>query len=103
MNGNCWGHRLVKGAKISMDVVEVASPTAPPGNGGGKWDGVVWAQCDALPLGPASNCKIVDDGGGGWRSTGRRRRSKTYFCTGWARILVVVGGSDPGLGDPKIL
>ena len=87
---------LVKGAQISMDIVEVAPPT-----GSGAWSGTeLFGHNATLPLGPASNCKILTTAAA-LEKYGPKATFKTFLYK-VGEDLVVVGGGDPGLGDPKI-
>ncbi|HUO09628.1 MAG TPA: D-alanyl-D-alanine carboxypeptidase/D-alanyl-D-alanine-endopeptidase [Phycisphaerae bacterium] len=85
------GSPLVKGALVSMDVVEVK------GNGGSV---ELFGHNATMPLGPASNCKILTTAAA-LEKYGARASFKTYLYK-VGEDLVVVGGGDPGLGDPKI-
>src|SRR5271170_4458379 len=84
------GSPLVKGASISLDVVEVTP------QGGVE----VYGHNATLPLGPASNCKLLTTAAALERY-GAKASFKTYLYK-VGEDLVVVGGGDPGLGDPKL-
>ena len=81
------GSELVKGATVGMDVVEIGR-------------GEVYAHNATLPLGPASNCKLLTTAAA-FERYGSRATFKTYLYR-VGEDLVVVGGGDPGLGDPKL-
>ena len=94
------GSSAVKGAQISMDIVEVASPTAPPGNGGGSGT-ELFGHNATLPLGPASNCKILTTAAA-LEKYGPKATFKTFLYR-VGEDLGGGGGGDRGVGDPKIL
>jgi serine-type D-Ala-D-Ala carboxypeptidase/endopeptidase (penicillin-binding protein 4) len=85
------GSPLVKGAQISMDIVEVT------GDGSAT---ELFGHNATTPLGPASNCKILTTAAA-LEKYGPKASFKTYLYS-VGPDLVVVGGGDPGLGDPKI-
>ncbi len=85
------GSDLVKGASVSLDVVEVS----------GRPGGIeVYAHNATLPLGPASNCKLLTTAAA-FERYGAKATFKTYLYK-VGDDLVVVGGGDPGLGDAKL-
>ena len=84
------GSSMVKGASVSMDVVEVTA------KGGVE----LYGHNATLPLGPASNCKLLTTAAA-LEKYGPKASFKTYLYK-VGEDLVVVGGGDPGLGDPKI-
>ena len=86
------GSELVKGASISMDVVEVGSAS----NRGTE----LYAHNATLPLGPASNCKLLTTAAA-FETYGAKATFKTYLYK-IGDDLVIVGGGDPALGDAKL-
>ncbi|HEY4329097.1 MAG TPA: D-alanyl-D-alanine carboxypeptidase, partial [Phycisphaerae bacterium] len=80
----------LKGAAVSMDVQEITShgPT------------VLYSHDATLPLGPASNCKLLTTAAA-FERYGAAATFKTYLYQ-VGSDLVLVGGGDPGLGDVKI-
>jgi D-alanyl-D-alanine carboxypeptidase/D-alanyl-D-alanine-endopeptidase (penicillin-binding protein 4) len=83
---------LVKGASISLNVVEVGA------NGARSTE--LYAHNATLPLGPASNCKLLTTAAA-FETYGPKAAFKTYLYQ-VGEDLVIVGGGDPALGDAKL-
>jgi len=84
------GSDLVKGASISLDVVEV-TPKGPV---------ELYGYHATTPLGPASNCKLLTTS-----AAFEKYGAKAAFKTMLYKVgddLLIVGGGDPGLGDSKL-
>jgi D-alanyl-D-alanine carboxypeptidase/D-alanyl-D-alanine-endopeptidase (penicillin-binding protein 4) len=90
------GSALVKGASISLDVVEVVRGT---GGGAGR-NNEIYSHNATLPLGPASNCKLLTTAAA-FETYGAKATFKTYLYK-VGDDLVLVGGGDPALGDAKL-
>src|SRR5262249_11380114 len=80
---------LVKGASISLDVVEITERGAIP----------LFSENGMMPLGPASNCKLLTTA-----AAFERYGPNASFKTQLYKVgddLVLVGRGDPSLGDPN--
>src|ERR1041384_3618057 len=87
---------LVKGASVSLDIVEVTSK-GPVG---------LFAHNATTPLGPASNCKLLTTAAA-FERYGPKATFKTLLYqvedgAGGDADLLLVGGGDPALGDAKL-
>ncbi len=81
---------LVKGASISLDVVEIGPSRSTE----------LYAHNATLPLGPASNCKLLTTAAA-FETYGPKATFKTYLYK-IGDDLAIVGGGDPALGDAKL-
>ncbi len=84
------GNAQLKGAAVGVDVQEITArgPVA------------VYAHDATVPLGPASNCKLLTTAAA-FEKYGPAATFKTYLYRVGPDLLLV-GGGDPGLGDVKI-
>jgi D-alanyl-D-alanine carboxypeptidase/D-alanyl-D-alanine-endopeptidase (penicillin-binding protein 4) len=80
----------LKNASVSLDIVEVA-PRGPV---------ALFSHNPTLPLGPASNCKLLTTAAA-FERYGPSATFKTYLYK-IGDNLVLVGGGDPALGDAKL-
>lgn len=84
------GSDLVKGASISLDVVEI-TPKGPVD---------LVSHNPSTPLGPASNCKLLTTAAAFEKYGPKASFKTTLYQSG--EDLVLVGGGDPALGDAKL-
>ena len=82
---------MVKGASVGVSVVEVK-----PGGAAVE----LYAHNANLPLGPASNCKLLTTAAA-FEKYGPKATFKTILYKAGDDLLLV-GGGDPGLGDAKL-
>jgi D-alanyl-D-alanine carboxypeptidase/D-alanyl-D-alanine-endopeptidase (penicillin-binding protein 4) len=81
---------LVKGASISLDVVEI-TPRGPID---------LFSHNPSTPLGPASNCKLLTTAAAFEKYGPKASFKTTLYQAG--DDLVLIGGGDPALGDAKL-
>jgi D-alanyl-D-alanine carboxypeptidase/D-alanyl-D-alanine-endopeptidase (penicillin-binding protein 4) len=81
---------LVKGASISLDVVEI-TPRGPVD---------LFSHNPSTPLGPASNCKLLTTAAAFEKYGPKASFKTTLYQAG--DDLVLIGGGDPALGDAKL-
>ena len=88
--GALMDNAQVKGASVGVDVQEVTA----------KGPIALYAHDATVPLGPASNCKLLTTAAA-FEKYGPAATFKTCLYQ-VGPDLVLVGGGDPGLGDTKI-
>lgn len=80
----------LKGASVSLDIQQVTANGPVP----------LYSHDPNLPLGPASNCKLLTTAAAFERYGPHATFKTNLFQVG--PDLLIVGGGDPGLGDTKI-
>jgi serine-type D-Ala-D-Ala carboxypeptidase/endopeptidase (penicillin-binding protein 4) len=88
--GGMMDNAQLKGASVGVDVQEVTAKGAV----------ALYAHEATVPLGPASNCKLLTTAAA-FEKYGPAATFKTCLYQ-VGTDLVLVGGGDPGLGDTKI-
>jgi len=85
----------LKSAAISIDIVELPAPQSAK-----KEATALFSRNPTMPLGPASNCKLLTTAAAFERYGPNASFKTTLFKIG--DDLLLVGGGDPGLGDAKL-